>query len=1388
MATFAGICGTSGRPCKLVWASNFPGRVKYGTYPSELLPSRRTIWHASAGGGYDYPPAGTALGGTGGGGSISGLGIVDAFAGLGIFGTDIQIYTWRPKTQVTVVFARTEYRINIPHVLTRSEVESADPNTGEIELDLGEYIFEAVAAVDPTYKESIDELWQGIQDETNKAEGEGDVLTDDYGQKEEKEDRNFRKLIEAIRDIPDEQQRLEGIIRNKTGIEYRLDNGGPKSTTIFDLPGLGDLNSPTYRDGSSRKIGVNITASKTDEGRLDVSLAPGTIVYLTYIAIKEHYIRQVVNVSWSFLGQSLPPQCYPLSVKVKAANYRFYEWEVANDDPQGLPIIVGGWRAVESFNMPVNLAALVPPFNDANIAEFGYGPASGLTKMTYLPTDVTDSELNGFIDNRGTFPSYNLIFNEDDVDGAKYLIPADDEYKKSNWYLSGVVSKLNRYTDITRHDFYNVHPKALKKRDVDKFAIERSLAQAVETDVGAGKQSFFPFLDDESVNDLTTDAINFLDASNTRFEPIQPISSAFFGEMQCGSVGGTVLFPSGGPSPNGDVVTFFQIESPIITEKFAKETRVLVERNFTTGQVDPAVVAIEGAAGEVDALSCIGDPSDHFAYTVHSNEGFLQINNFHNEYIEDGMRVLTYRPDQPNPLTADNLNPVPSEYDRFVGFSGMLGDQYGYKPGRYLSLSQYAPKNAFLYKSTAKDKLARILDVDEGDIGDLIVKHEDGVIDIDLGGPGFYGITEIEYIYKGDSNIDVLMRLKNGESLSGIVDEIDIVRGNHILRIDHRWMQGSKLEIVEVPEDNFELIRVTVNQLAESYADDLLRNDTSSTVTDAAGSLTDRLADRSVLIETDIMSIGEDGHSRLFVFFNDKENGISCLESDDFGISWYFHYGIIEQIFGYTALNPFVVHSFYRNKCWVFFQFMGGKIMCKQIDYDLFDTQDANLIEKTEDVLQAAENQAAAKAVLGLGEGGTALVELPSLYTENGQQMRRKTVSHIAAGDLTDAEFLNLTGRDGESYESQENRLKQADDGSETVVVNYKSPIAIGSSTAFTNKDIEDIYFSAYRKLNGEMKLFFIAPTKPGGDLMLQSRFSGDDGINWYDLWEYIEFGYDRLRFDRDRKTQFINTTAGAGRGSTSGTDPIESGQDAEFGINLHWSRLKKHKIGGEEDLNVESDSEVLPISAPYAFYHNDTDTVFLFYIYEGCLLCKRFADHVFDQAASNRDATGGDVSETPMDGLKKSLEKRLRANFVDGELNSIKEEVHLFYNKETNERLLEGNIIFPYPQTIETFDDNRRVPDQRVCAYALRNGNIRVFYKNDDKELKAALWDGRIWMPEDLMRDASELEAFDFESWDDADGVIGGFGDEKFKGSAGGPSGTAGSSSDSGDTGSATG
>ena len=76
----------------------------------------------------------------------------------------------------------------------------------------------------------------------------------------------------------------------------------------------------------------------------------------------------------------------------------------------------------------------------------------------------------------------------------------------------------------------------------------------------------------------------------------------------------------------GDVIAFFFIESPTITEQFDKGTRIIVERHYTVGQQLDQFVGIEGTAGSTNALSCIGDPTYKYGFLVHANNSLFSSN------------------------------------------------------------------------------------------------------------------------------------------------------------------------------------------------------------------------------------------------------------------------------------------------------------------------------------------------------------------------------------------------------------------------------------------------------------------------------------------------------------------------------------------------------------------------------------------------------------------------------------------------------------------------------------------------------------------------------------------------------------------------------------------
>jgi len=814
--------------------------------------------------------------------------------------------------------------------------------------------------------------------------------------------------------------------------------------------------------------------------------------------------------------------------------------------------------------------------------------------------------------------------------------------------------------------------------------------------------------------------------------------------MQCG-VGGSFLLRTG--SEFGDVLAEFQIESPIITEPFAKDTRVLVESHFTTGNRGERIVAIEGIAGFVISISVVGEPSKEFSLAFHANvDGEMMYNKFRDSQIMSDLNTLSYRPDAGNPPIEGNNDPKSEQYEPAVGYSGMLGDSLGHFPGEKVTLSQFSSLDSFIYK-TSEVNVAKRIGAEEEDIEEVEYTTDSGKLVIDVG-RGLYGRTEVLYTYGrgilSSYPFASILKVKSGDDIVTAVDTIFLTRSDRkqLLRINHRWFDGTAIEL-DIPSSGFTVHSVLVVQLKNDLAKDFLTDTSSSS--QSSTNLLDKVKDLPVLIESSVMSACYSDTGRIYVFFEDKDGNISCAESNDEGSSWYFHYGIVQSVDQIKAQYPFTVTNKERNVVFLFYYF-NGKIMVKRIDCGELFADDALLIERfDQDIFVPPPDNSDSNAR-----------ENQSIYTREGMVMRYRSVNHVAAGDLNDEEFLALTGRDLEEETFEPTEDRDVITGSifghtftDTITVR-KSSLAIGALTAFANNDHGDYLFSAYRRDNGEMCLFFMAPTESdqGGGSQLQCHFSVDDGIDWYDKWEYNEHGYNRFRTDSDRHTQFLDLNAsGANPSSVFATDPQISDQEAPFGINVHWSRLKKHKLEGGNTL--DSESQVMAIEAPYLFYLPLTKTAFLFYIYEECLLCKVFGDEIFDNSMEN---------------IKKLLEKNSRAYFVDGNLesNDLREEIHRYYDTETNEIMAEGNIVFQYQHAIDTFDDTRVIPAQRVCAHELPNGTVRILYKNEDGRLHASMWVGNMWLQEDLLNsDASKPTVTVVPN--DATEVVGGFGSESF-------------------------
>ena len=1295
MAIIPGICGPANRPCKISHSSTYPNQI--GIYPRSFLPSSTAIWHAVF--ASQFPPQNqpdlTGFGAIGAG-LIPGLQIGGGFEG--IVGPAVHSF----QSHHYVIFARTANRLNIPYVLTETDITNINA-LGALEINVGEYIFEAISATTIPVDFNLELTEQELVELKENKECSIGCSAENI------EDRKFRKLFEQKID----NNRLLGVVVNKLGIEYRLDNGTNKSKLGLDQSGIGGLNNASYRDGTSKKLEVQISDNES-------TLKIGDTLYLSYVAVKEHYLRQRVNITWQIIDTGTVTECVSLVLGYNIVHYRFYEWEM-EAEPGELPTRLSGWRAVESFNSNVNFVAPLNINGQTVLADFAIGNPDVLGTRTFdiLPGKISISQLQTYMDNRSGLPIISIDLNN--------LIPQGGVFHKNTsnlslaeWFQRNEFNKYLNQKNASSHVFFNVHPKALRKRDVDKFGIERYLAIEIENDIKSGKISSFPFMDDPDVDNPTLGSNEFLSASNTIFAPVQPVTS--YGgnfESVCASIGS---FPTN-PAPG--INTYHSFESNKIKERFDANTRVLVERNFGTNAtiLNPRLITIEGSGGISGSITCIADPLKEFQFTSHVNsDTFIIYNAFNTGYTNEATRSLTFRPDLPSPPFKENNNPQVNQFESLLGYSGMVGDIPGFQPGRGVAI--VSNSNNLLFQTTDSELLKqRIPFLSDLQIEEIPLSISGNSLIINVLTNTYYGSLNILYNMneEGFSKDEKAMLLvKTGDVADGLIDNIVIrpIRGNPSeLQIDCRWLRGSSFELIgdRVSDMNIEFI--SLRGLNSDKIHDFLNNS-------------------GLLFSSDVVSLTEDQHSNLYVFFNDTDGGISAVATNDYGSNWYYYYGIIEKIGVIESKDPFVVTNFKSDNCYVFFRF-GGKILCKKITFQLFDFKDANLIQRFSDIFVSGTNEQIP-------------IENKSIYSDKGKNLRRSVLSYVAAGDLTDEVFLEIVGKVPGQPMFSPNEIRNVE-GKEVSV--RKNPVAIGSSTAFPNADIENIFFSAYRKDNGEMRLWFLSSVEEFENNGMQCHFSLDDGTTWYDLWEFLENSYNRLRIDPVKNTQFIDRTAPNTPPATiKGSDPQESNQNAIFGINVHWSRLKKHKrVISEGSVDINSESQVLEISSPYVFYQSTTDTVFLFYIYQGMLLCKVFNDSVLN---------------SKMDIIKDIIERQTRSHFIDGSLlnSDIQEEIHGFINEETEEIMSDGNIIFKYPFTFKNFTNDRVLSDQRICAFSLPTGQVRTFYKHADSiNLKSALWTGSEWWTEDFLRNPNNLENMALPNTTGFTHVIGGFGGTGF-------------------------
>lgn len=1332
---FLGLCGRNKpTPCKLAWSKQFSTKV--GLYPSALLPSKRTQWFSSAGSTFSFRAPIISPGNP----ALPSLGIFSSY-GLGT----TQFDTFNSQSHFTIIFAKTANRLNKKYVLKESDFLTYDAESQTIEIDVGEYVFEALAVTDrnDVVPEKFDlkvycptSITQSTRDrkganvtytihtsggkgnkiiETSIRSGslfpvgktnvqvtvkdeeettvscDFDIIvvldTDDYKLVDDpfdsatEEDILFRRLFDL--EIPEEKNRFREVVIDRRSLEYRLDNGRSRTVDILDNSGQGDLNSPSYRDASSKRLKIDVSqlrmASDSEQtaGEIDRPLKAGDTLYLTYIGVLQHYLRQRVNITWAITAMSIPPTAQGYVVEIKVSNFRFFEWNLDKqfpDDQNEKVVTIGGWRVVETFNAKPQHIALV---NDKYIGDFCYGSRSGIQNIEYMPGSTYASELDDYIYGRKAFPVYQVNFNSE-FDGANYSdnIGNPQEYRNTKWSSRAIPN--NNYKNNIEHILYNVHPKALKKRDIDKWGIERFFAQEVEKDIQEGRITSVPFMDDAGINDPTSSYNEYLNQSNCLFAPVLPISrySSSNAEIDAG-VGGGILIGEVGNSEQ--VFGYMTFKSNLITEFFDKETRILVERHFTNAQKGDGIVAIEGApTSKLITTSCILDPSRTYSFCFHSDvNNYIVFNYFRNGDVESGMNSLDFRPDLGYPDTSQN-NPSPDDYERLIGWSGMLGDVSGYYPGKKVTTTAFLAQSTFQYFTNNRELFIRrgMPFTQMVDISSITIENDTLSIPLPL---GHYGRIEMVFEMNEDiSRSPIQVNLKSSGSIVGVIDTVYLwssgVNVNNDLQIDMKWFYCDRIEIRGEAITKIKGIpNIAVVRLSAEYDNDFTRGngDTKKRTDD------DRITERPAFMMSDAVTIAEDEKSVLYLFFSDKDGGISCAVSRDFGHNWQYYYGIVEKMASEQVYYPFVITSFEGNRCFLFFMYL-NKIFCKSIDYNKFEENDACVYEKTEDIYK-------------INDDGLTATENESVYTDKGKDLRRHTLSYICAGNIIDEGFttildrIEVTGEDG------------------SVHAYPKYPFAKSSGTVIPYQDIDTPYFSAYRNDQGVTRLFFLGPTN--GDNLLQVFISTDNCSTWYDLLEYAQNGSQRIKSDKNKQTLFIDRQDRYTNVS-EGDDPYQSDQGFVYGINVH-------KKKGELEKN-----NVYEISSPYLFCQTSFGRVFLFYVFEGCLLCKIFHDSLFEKSLSE---------------IKETIEDNLMAYFVDGDLTTLSSDLY-------SESDSEGNVIFQSQYASGIFSLDRSINPQRVSACELPNGNVRVFYKHAKSDrLHAAIFNG-IWMPEDMMKDPKKV------------------------------------------------
>jgi len=133
-----GICGPYALAnCRTMWYSRWGAKI--GSYPSDLLPSRRTVWHMDQQVGMEFPPPLPLP-------VLPGIGsfIFNPLSPL----APPQSLIMNVNSHLTLSFVRAKVRSNYQYIVTEDDVAQAEANDGIVEIDLNNYVMDVVSVCD----------------------------------------------------------------------------------------------------------------------------------------------------------------------------------------------------------------------------------------------------------------------------------------------------------------------------------------------------------------------------------------------------------------------------------------------------------------------------------------------------------------------------------------------------------------------------------------------------------------------------------------------------------------------------------------------------------------------------------------------------------------------------------------------------------------------------------------------------------------------------------------------------------------------------------------------------------------------------------------------------------------------------------------------------------------------------------------------------------------------------------------------------------------------------------------------------------------------------------------------------------------------------------------